>query len=394
MCDPFDVPCVALEGLSAGLDNIAREAGRAAATMVSEALTFWINEASVNPDTPAIRQLQGYTTPVVAVMLVGSILVQGIRMTLSRKKDPALNVALGLLRFAVVNAIGLTTVGLALQAGDALAESLISRGIADYAERMSGLFGGEVLTDPFGVLLLAGIAWVLGFIQWVITILRQAGLLVLAVLMLVAASGAINDSTKDWSGKLWGWLIALIAYKPAAALIYTIGFTLMGSGQDFTTVATGIAVLALAIVALPVMLKFFSWSGTAISGSASIGGIAAAGALGAVSLSSLRGGGGGGREGSGPGSSTAGRQASPGAGDSPGAAGGGDPTGGRSAGAAAGGVGAGGAGAGAVAAGVAPGVAAAVQLAQGAQQVSREAGETMATPPPDQPRRGPDGAAR
>lgn len=395
MCDPFDLGCVALSGLGSAFEGIAAAAGAAAANMVAQALTFWVSTPSVNPDSAVIRQLQGYTMPVVALMLVASILVQAIRMTLSRKKDPAINVAVGLLRFAVVNAVGLATVGLALRAGDALAESLVNQGIAGYAQRMQVLFAVEVLTDPFGLLVLALIALLLGVVQWVIAILRHAALLVLAAMMLLAASGAINESTKGWSGKLWSWQVALIAYKPAAALIYTVGFTFMGTGQDITTIATGIAVLFLAVVALPVMLKFFSWSGVGVSGGSGVGGVVAAGALGAVALASMRGGGAAAsaqaRERTGPGSSPAGAQASAGGSTGPGLWGGGPGATGSGPGGPRTATG----GAPAAAAGeaaAAPGVTAAARLAQGAQQAGQAAAATMATPPVEEPRRGPGGA--
>jgi hypothetical protein len=427
VCSPFDVTCLALTAASSGFEAIAQSVGQAAAEFIGGALTFWITTPSVDPDSDVVRELQGYTMPVVVTMLVASIMVQGIRMTISRKKDPAINVALGLLRFAVINAIGLTTLGLALRAGDALAESLISQGIGDYVERMRGLFAGIGVANPFVLLSTGLLGVILGAVQWLIAIVRMAGILVLAAMMLLSASGGLNESTKGWDPKSWGYSIALVLYKPTAAVIYVTGFKLMGPGQDLTTVATGMAVLALAIVALPVMLKFFSWSSIAVSGGASVGGVLAAGALGAVSLASLRSGGGAAsgqsQERSGVGSSPAGAAATPGGGasggslwDNPPGAGGTGPAGGGSrtapgalaagsspagapgAGTAAGGAaaaagGAGGGAAGGAAAGASR-VAAAAQLAQGANQLARGAAEGMAGPPDEGPPPGMAGGAR
>lgn len=416
MCSPFDVTCLALTAASSGFEAIAQSVGQAAAEFIGGALTFWITTPSVDPDSDVVRQLQGYTMPVVVTMLVASIMVQGIRMTLSRKKDPAINVALGLLRFAVINAIGLTTLGLALRAGDALAESLISQGIGDYVERMRGLFAGIGVANPFVLLSTGLLGVILGAVQWLIAIVRMAGILVLAAMMLLSASGGLNESTKGWDPKSWGYSIALVLYKPTAALIYVTGFKLMGPGQDLTTVATGMAVLALAIVALPVMLKFFSWSSIAVSGGASVGGVLAAGALGAVSLASLRSGGGAAsgqsQERSGVGSSPAGAAATPGGGTSGGSlwgdppgAGGAGPTGGGSrtapgappavssppsASAPPGAPPAASSPPGASA----PGVAVAAHLAQGASQLARGAAEGMAGPPDEGPPPGMAGGAR
>jgi type IV secretion system protein TrbL len=115
---------------------------------------------------------------------------------------------------------------------------------------------------------------VLGFI-------RQAGILVLAALLPLAASGSINESTKPWLNRMLPWLLTLVLYRPMAALIYMIGFTFLGTGNDVTTVMTGLMVLVLAVVAMPAMMRFFSWAGVSVTGG---GGAAMAGAIGAASL--------------------------------------------------------------------------------------------------------------
>jgi hypothetical protein len=266
-----------------------------------------------------VRTLQGYTVPIAGLILVISVLAQSVKMMLSRRKDPLLNIAVGLARYAVATAVGLALLTAALQAVDELSQSLVDRGLADYAERMQGLFTAQVQSNPFGVLLLAVVAWVLGALQWLLAFVRQGGILVLAAMLSVAAAGSINESTKGWLTKLASWLAALVAYKLMAAMIYTVGFTLMGAGQDFATLLTGVMVMVLAALALPAMMRFFSWSGVAASSGVGVGGAVAAGvAVGAA----VRGGFGRDgssaaqaaqqRMGSGPGSTTAGQLALPG----------------------------------------------------------------------------------
>jgi type IV secretion system protein TrbL len=60
-----------------------------------------------------------------------------------------------------------------------------------------------------------------------------------------------------------------------------IGFTFLGAANDVTTVMTGLMVLVLAVVAMPAMMRFFSWAGVSVTGG---GGAAMAGAIGAASL--------------------------------------------------------------------------------------------------------------
>ena len=288
MCNPFSPSCIATSVATTALTGLANGVGEAAATAIGHAMTWWISTPSVDPNSAAVRQLQAYTFPLTAAMLVGSAMVQSARMAISRKKDPLLNIAFGLLRYVAVTSVGLIALAAALRAGDELAAALVTQGIGDYAERMKTIFAVNVALGPITLSGVGVIMFLLALVQWVLGLFRQAGILVLAALIPIAASGSMSDSTKPWLGKAMVWLLTLVAYKPMAAMIYTIGFTLMGSGQDFTTLMTGGMVMLLAVIALPAMLRFFSWSGAGNSG-AGVGGVMAAGAVGAIALAGMRG---------------------------------------------------------------------------------------------------------
>ncbi|MDN5855836.1 MAG: hypothetical protein L0K86_23950 [Actinomycetia bacterium] len=136
-------------------------------------------------------------------------------------------VATGLIRFAVVSALGLVALQIALRAGDALATQLLDGAAGNFALLME-----DVLVDgdaTFLVLLVSLIAAVLSLVQWVLMAMRQAGLLVLAAMLPLAASGSLTRSTRGWLDKLLVWLLAMVAYKPAAAFIYYIGFSYLSS---------------------------------------------------------------------------------------------------------------------------------------------------------------------
>lgn len=303
-CGTFDFPCQAEQLVASSFANIAQSAGEAASQMIAASLTWWINTDSVNPHTDVVRGLQQYTVPVALVVLTGSVLVQAIRMVLSRKKDPAINVGLGLIRYAVVTTVGLGLLAAALKAGDDFSVWLVEHAIADFSTRMQTLFGSTAVENPFLLLVLAGIGVVLGAVQWLLGFIRQAGILVLAVMLPLAASGSINDSTKVWLNRLLPWLISLVLYKPMAAMIYTIGLTMMSgdtdpaagcegpdctpASPDFAMVMTGLMVMVLAVLAMPAMLRFFSWSQVSATGGSGAGGVLAAGATGAASMAALR----------------------------------------------------------------------------------------------------------
>lgn len=286
-CGTFDLGCQGGEAIGSAFDEMVNSAAQGAADLVVNATTWWIRTDSVDPTDSAVIAAQGTTGALTAVILVASVLVQAIRLILSRKAEPLIMVATGLVRFALVSAVGLTLLQSALKAGDAIASGLLDDAANNFALLMKDL----LLHHPdnaFVVFLLSIITAVLALVQWVLMAVRQAGLLVLAAMLPLAASGSVARSTRGWLDKVIAWLIAIVAYKPAAALIYYIGFTYLSSPSSndpdgISTLVTGLMVLALAVIAMPVMLKFFSWSGTQIGGGG--GGSGLINAAGAAAMS-------------------------------------------------------------------------------------------------------------
>jgi len=292
-CGTFDLACQAEQAVSSAWDQMVASIADGAAELVVTMTTWWVTTDSVDPTDPAVVAAQGLTQDLVTLILIGAVLVQSIRLIISRKGEPALMVATGLIRYAATCGLGLMALQTALRASDALSRQFIGGATDSFA-----LYMRDALhNDPergFVLLLIAVIAAVLALVQWVLMALRQAGLLVLAAMLPLAASGSLTKSTRGWLDKIIVWLIAIVAYKPAAALIYAIGFGYLSSpaannNGSIATLLTGIVVLLLAVIAMPVMLKFFSWTGTQIGGGSG-GGSGFLGAAGAIAMTRTGGG--------------------------------------------------------------------------------------------------------
>ncbi|MGD9990124.1 hypothetical protein [Pseudonocardia sp.] len=287
-CGTFDLGCQAGQAVGSAFEGIVAEVARGAAELVVSTAAWWVETDSVDPLNPAVAAAQGATRDLILVILVGAVLVQSIRLILSRKGEPLIMVATGLIRYAVVSALGLTVLQIALRAGDALATDLLDGAAGNFALLMEDILVNGEGDAVFLVLLVSLIAAVLSLVQWVLMAMRQAGLLVLAAMLPLAASGSLTRSTRGWLDKLLVWLIAMVVYKPAAAFIYYIGFSYLSSPSatdagSTGTMITGIMVLLLAVIAMPVLLKFFAWSGTQIGGGSG-GGSGFLGAVGAVAM--------------------------------------------------------------------------------------------------------------
>jgi type IV secretion system protein TrbL len=279
----FDLGCQAETWFESLVDQVAAGAGELVVTMSS----WWVETDSVNVFDPAVTAAQDAAAPVIAVILIGSVLVQAIRMIISRRGEPLVLVLTGLIRYAATSAMGLVLLQTALAAGDELSTVLLDNAAERFAFFMRDALIAGGGGGPFVVLLVSVIAAVLAIVQFVLMAIRQAGLLVLAAMLPLAASGSLTKSTRGWLDRLIPWLIALVCYKPAAALIYFIGFSYVSTENAETpgtvgTALTGLMVLTLAVVAMPVMLKFFAWSGIQVGGASNGSGVL--GAAGAAAM--------------------------------------------------------------------------------------------------------------
>lgn len=288
-CGTFDLSCHVGAAAGSVFDSLVGQVAQGAAQLVVTMSSWWITTDSVNPQDSAVLAAQGATRYLIGAILVGSVLVQAVRLIISRKAEPLFTVVTGLVRFAAVSALGLVVLQAALRAGDAFATSILNGAANNFAFLMRDLLTGDhTEVSTFVVFLVALIAAVAAVVQWMLMMIRQAGLLVLAALLPLAAAGSLNRSTRGWLNKLGSWLIALVIYKPAAAFIYYIGFSYLSSPASnqpgsVSTMLTGCVVLLLAVVAMPALLRFFAWTGTQIGGGG--GGSGVLGAAGAAAMS-------------------------------------------------------------------------------------------------------------
>jgi hypothetical protein len=233
-------------------------------------------------------------------MAVASVIIAGIRMAWTQRGEPVRDLLKSLLTLVMVSTIGLTVIQLAVSAGDAFSVGVLNAATdcnvaADTGT--SSCFGTNVagmiaLTaqspiGTIGILILALIAILMTFVQVALMVVRSAMLVLLAGVLPLTASFTNTPTGNQWFRKSLGWLIAFILYKPAAALIYAAAFKLVGtdlfSKDDggIWSIMTGMALMIMALIALPALMRFIapmvSAAGGGAAGAAIVGGMAALG---------------------------------------------------------------------------------------------------------------------
>jgi hypothetical protein len=285
---------------SGALGGIASAIQSGVAWIVASTIDWWIKIPS--PDLaaePAVGQLQQLMLPVTASVAVLGLIIAGGKMALTRKASPLIDVAGGLVTIGATTAIGVLLPTLLLQAGDAWSSWALNASTGgQFGARMTSVLS---LTgaQPAVVVVLGIAAIIITAMQAVLMLFRQASLVVLAGVLPLAATGTLNRATRPWFPKVGGWMFALIFYKPAAAGVDAVAFLMIGTGRDARTVFMGIAMMGMSLLALPVLMRFFTWTTGQVTETAGGGGFLQTALSGAVAFGSLRGSAGG-AGGSGP----------------------------------------------------------------------------------------------
>lgn len=320
------------------LSELARGILAGVRWIVTNTLALWVKAPSpdLTAQAPVMAEVHGWLFPVTAAVAVGGAIAAGARMAVTRKHSPLLDLTTGLAVMGLAAGLGLIAPTALMKAGDLWSGWILSVSTGGHFSRRML----DLLSSGFGpgipqivIILFGGFAIMFNGIQAVLLLFRTAAVVVLAAVLPLAAAGAIAPATRTWIRKIAAWDLALIFFKPAAAAVYATAFALTGGAAGLRAILTGIAMMGLSVLALPVLMRFFTWTtGTVGSGGGGGGQFFGTVASGALALGALRGGGA-----SSPGAPAidqAGsmnasnpQPGSPGPGGSPGASGGSGPSG-------------------------------------------------------------------
>ncbi|MDQ0823797.1 type IV secretion system protein TrbL [Arthrobacter sp. V1I7] len=301
-CVPLDVICQGGNAVSGMLDdaigNLAKSITEGMSQMVTTLSTFWVSMPTANlasqdglTPTPVVGFVNselGYWTLALAVL---SVILGGTRMIWEQRGAPLKDLLRSLLTLTLVSGLGLAVISILVIAADAFSASIIDRATdgKGFAHAMAIL----VMTNQTGVgvfiLIILGLVGLLAsLVQIVLMIVRGGMLVILAGILPTTAAFTNTEMGRQWFQKAVGWTIAFILYKPAAAVVYAVAFKLMGSsgGNVLLGSITGFALMIVALLALPALMRFVTPMVGAVASGSGGGAGAAVGALatGAVSM--------------------------------------------------------------------------------------------------------------
>jgi len=261
-----------------------------AAWVISTTIGWWLEVPSIDLTSSPAVNIRGYVWWLALVVAAAGAIWQGLRMAITHRSDPLLDVGRGLVTLALWAGIGIAGPAAALEAGDAFSVWILDTAArGQISDRLISLASLTTVNSAGAVILLGLLVMLTGLAQATLMLFREGAVVVLAGVIVLAAAGNMTGFGRPWLTKVLGWMLALIAFKPVAALVYATSLAMTGESDDPRTIVVGISMMVLAIATLPALMKFFSWA----TGSTGHGGgeLAAAlrlGAAGARSAGALR----------------------------------------------------------------------------------------------------------
>jgi hypothetical protein len=272
-------------------DSVCRSFADAAVGLLKVFADAFVAFPNVDLSSGGIRSVYGISLWVAGIIAAMLLVGQVIRTAFTRDGSALAHGLVGVGKAALAFMLTLTVAGVCLQASDEIAVGIINRSFGSsqgLKDKLTGLFAMSDSTAPSLILILALVGILLVLVLWFEMLLRNAAVAVLIATSPIAAAGQVSEVTRAWWSKLVGAAAQLTVLKPVIALVFAVGFGLMGNtptnadGSDIVTLLTGMLVLLLAAVAWPAIARFFTFAQVQVAGGAGLGAVLgfAAGRLG------------------------------------------------------------------------------------------------------------------
>jgi hypothetical protein len=249
-------------GAGSPFDQMTAALASAFARVMGLLLTFWTGsggDPSLTAGASIAEQLGRYTVPLTVTTATIGVIVAGTRMAIasSRAQEPARDLLRGLLVLAFVWWSGAYLVRTLSDAFDAAGRHVLSSaGVGPgSAGDLDGVLGSFAVTDAGLVFLLCLVGALSGLAQFLLLLLREPALALLAGALPVAAGAAISGVGSVYLKRLVAWTAAFTAYSFVAAVVYAAAFVAIGTAGDLGGVISGIALVVVAVAALPAMIR-------------------------------------------------------------------------------------------------------------------------------------------
>jgi hypothetical protein len=322
---PKKSPSEILDWVGGKISSMAMNALEEAAAALGHSVVWLLKQfagafnsiSTVSLAKTGIGPVMGISTGVSVLVATFLLLIQFAKLGISQQGGPLVTAITGLAKWAAILSVYVLATQTALKWSDTFSTALINytfdgggSGSKDASQAMSeqlgtlfaGLVGtggggaaasGALITgstvgsSAVGFVIVISILCILAIgALWVEMLVRQAGIMILVVVMPVVLAGQMSDATREWWPKARNAAISLILMKPVIVIAFSIGFSAMAGGTGVRNVIVGLIIFIIAGFSWPVLAKFMTFTTNGAGNSTASGVISSVGS----SVSSMFGG--------------------------------------------------------------------------------------------------------
>lgn len=299
LCSGINVSCYVSKAANAAFTSMVQAFGDGTVQVLKFLSTVWMKLPSPTvatgggnsyAPTQVISDMQLWLGPLTAAIAACSFAVQLVNV--ARKADRT-EMEKAVRQLLAVAAAPLAIVALTqvlIGASDAFSPWLITQATGKAGLGLDSIISQQMLTDSTnsgaGLWLILFLLATLGSLaQALFMVVRAPVLMLLMVALGPTAAATASDQGWHRFKRLLMLILGFVLYKPVAAIIYAFGLTMITkNGNSLTNALYGLAVIAMAALALPALIKFLApdaalGSSSLASGAALAGGVAAGATL-------------------------------------------------------------------------------------------------------------------
>lgn len=234
------------------------------AEVLQMTMTFWFDfsTAQTRGVDANVQGIKNIVAGLSACALIASFIIGGYRIAASRRmglQDGVEETAGVVVKYIIFSFAVVTAVPGALIASDLMANSIMENfGVTDPNQVVEMTALTEAMGGPVVIMILAIISILGGIMQIIALIIRTLVLPIVVGLTPLAAASSFSETGRSMLNSLVGYMIAAIAYKPVAALLYAVvmwNATAQTSGDDLLTAAVNALMIALAGFCAPALVR-------------------------------------------------------------------------------------------------------------------------------------------
>lgn len=241
-------------------------------SFLKDFMTSWLGPGLlVDLDGVSVNWFKTSVNTITVTLMVVGLVFAGIRIMLESRSAPFKEAAKSFFQVIFVVTASTVLINALILGGDAYSKWILDEsgtGVDPF-----GIQSAVLLANP-GLALIVGLVGIFAvLLQWLIMLGRNATLPLLVAFWPTAAAANLVSAKTDMFGKVTGWIVAFIIYKPLAATIYAFAWKLKSGSDGIAGVLNGVVLIVLAILTLPALLRLIAPT-TAALGNASGGSMA------------------------------------------------------------------------------------------------------------------------